>query len=219
MMAAAHYSMIVAGTDTNVGKTVCAALLTSVLDAFYWKPIQAGLEDETDAQTVARLAGVTEERIVPEAYRLSAPMSPDQAAVREGITIEEHTLALPKVEGNLVVEGAGGLFVPLSNTLLQIDLFARWGLPLLLVARSALGTLNHTLLSLESLRLRNVPLAGIVLVGPRHEENERTLQHWSSVPILGTLPFLERIDRDALLRVYRTSWTPIEEWSGIQELP
>lgn len=207
-----HYAVIVAGTDTNVGKTVCAALLTCALDACYWKPVQSGLEDETDAQTVARIAGVSEERIFPEAYRLSAPMSPDQAARRDGVTVNDRELHPPKTERNLVIEGAGGLFVPLNDTLLQIDLFARWNLPLLLVARSTLGTLNHTLLSLEALSARKIPVAGIVLVGPRHEENEKTLQRWSSIPVRGIIPPLERIDRDELLRVYRAFWQPVEEW-------
>lgn len=212
MMRPERRSIIVAGTDTGIGKTVCSALLTAALDACYWKPVQSGLEEETDSQTVARLSGAPPERILPEAYLLSEPMSPDQSARRQGVTIRADRLTLPTVEQSLVIEGAGGLFVPLNDTLLQIDLFAGWGLPLLLVARSTLGTLNHTLLSLEALRARNVPVAGIVLVGPRHEENERTLGTWSAVPIRGILPPLDRIDREELLRLYRTFWMPVEEW-------
>lgn len=207
-------SLVISGTDTGVGKTVCAALMTIILDARYWKPVQAGLEGETDSEAIARIAEIDEERILPEGYRLIAPMSPDQAAAREGMAIDPERLTPPAYNSPLVIEGAGGLMVPLNRTTMMIDLFTRWDLPLLLVARSGLGTLNHTLLSVEALERRDVPTAGIVLVGDRHPENERTLALWSPVPIVGRIPQLRRIDRRSLLDVYAKEWHPVEEWLG-----
>ena len=209
-------SLVISGTDTGVGKTVCAALMTIILDACYWKPVQAGLEEETDSEAVARIAEIDEERILPEGYRLIAPMSPDQAAAREGIAIDPDRLTPPVCDGPLVIEGAGGLMVPLNGSTMMIDLFARWHIPLLLVARSGLGTLNHTMLSLEALERRGVPTVGVVLVGDRHPENERTLSTWSPVPIVGHIPQLERIDRKSLLEVYERGWMLLEEWLPIE---
>ncbi len=210
--------VVVSGTDTGVGKTVCAALMTAVLDAHYWKPVQAGLEEETDSETVLRTAEIDAERVFPEGYRLTAPMSPDQAAAREGVTLDHRVLIPPVCSGDLVIEGAGGLMVPLNRSATMIDLFAAWGLPLILVARSGLGTLNHTLLSVEALVRRRVPTAGIVLVGDRHPENERTLEQWSTVAIVGRIPRLEVIDRRTLLEVYRREWRPIEEWLPVDAI-
>lgn len=203
--------VIVAGTDTGVGKTVCSALLTLALDALYWKPIQCGTDEPTDAETVAAILG-SDERIMPEVYRLHAPMSPDQAARREGIEVDEERLALPRCEQALVVETAGGVLVPLNERCLQVDLFPRWELPVVLVARSTLGTLNHTLLTLEALQLRGVSVAGLVLSGPRHEENEATLRRWISVPIIGLLPPLESINRETLVDALQQHWSLREEW-------
>lgn len=204
--------VVISGTDTGVGKTVCAALMTAVLNARYWKPVQAGIEEETDSEGVMRMAEIGEEEIIAEGYRLAAPMSPDQAAAREGVLIEVDRLSPPPSDRALVIEGAGGLLVPLNRRSAMIDLFAAWRIPLLLVARSGLGTLNHTLLSIEALQRRDLPTVGIVLSGERHPENERTLAEWSPVPVVGRIPRLERIDRRTLLQVYEREWRPVEEW-------
>ena len=145
---------VVTGTDTDAGKTVFAAALAGHLGAAYWKPVQAGTDGGTDSQRVAALSG-GRARILPEAHVLATPCSPHEAARIDGVAIAADQLALPLVDGPLVVEGAGGVLVPFADDLLAADLFARWGLPVILVARTALGTINHSLLSLEALRARH----------------------------------------------------------------
>lgn len=168
--------IIIAGTDTNVGKTIVSSLLVNKLDAHYWKPVQCGdLDTGGDSATVKKLSGIKANRIIPEAYRLKMPASPNQAAAAEGITIVKENLKLPNYEGALVVELAGGLMVPLRDDWLQIDQVKVWNLPVVLVARSGLGTLNHTLLSIEALENRNIKVATLILNGEKHEENYNTL--------------------------------------------
>ena len=185
--------LVVAGTDTDVGKTVVSALLVRGLHARYWKPVQCGdLAAGGDSGRVAELAGLTRAeataRIIPEAYRLSAPASPNQAATAEGLSVREERLQLPAVTGPLVVECAGGLLVPLRDDLLQITMIRHWQLPVVLVARSGLGTLNHTLLSLEALERRGIPLLGLVLNGEPHGANRSSLEAIGRVPVLLELP-------------------------------
>jgi dethiobiotin synthetase len=169
--------IIVAGTDTNVGKTIVSSLLVSKLDAHYWKPVQCGdLDTGGDSATVKKLSGMKANRIIPEAYRLKLPASPNQAAAAQGITIDKENLKLPNHEGALVVELAGGLMVPLRDDWLQIDQVKVWNLPVVLVARSGLGTLNHTLLSIEALENRNIKVATLILNGEKHEENYNILR-------------------------------------------
>ena len=168
--------IIIAGTDTNVGKTIVSSLLVNKLDAHYWKPVQCGdLDTGGDSATVKKLSGIKANRIIPEAYRLKLPASPNQAAAAEGITIDKENLKLPNHEGALVVELAGGLMVPLRDDWLQIDQVKAWNLPVVLVARSGLGTLNHTLLSIEALENRNIKVATLILNGEKHKENYNTL--------------------------------------------
>ena len=136
--------VVVAGTDTEIGKTVFSAGLAALLGANYWKPVQAGLEGETDSQIVARLGGLSADRIVPERYSLKTPASPHQAAAIDGVRIAMDSLDVPDTgDRPLVIEGSGGLLVPLNDTTLYIDVFARWRLPVVLCARTALGTINH----------------------------------------------------------------------------
>ena len=146
---------IVAGTDTGMGKTTVAAMLVLALDASYWKPIQSGAEEGTDRQRVQALTQLPDDRLLPERYVLSQPLSPHRAAELDGIEIEAEALALPALDRTLVIEGAGGLMVPVTRNKLQIDVFADWSLPIILCARTALGTINHTLLSIEALRGRD----------------------------------------------------------------
>jgi len=150
--------IVVTGTDTDVGKTVFAAGLAGALGASYWKPVQAGLEGGTDTTRVAALSGLPSANLLPEAYRLRTPCSPHRAAELDAIEIDTDRLALPDVEGPLVIEGAGGALVPVTRHMLFADLFAHWGLPVVLVARTGLGTINHSLLSIEALRARAVPV-------------------------------------------------------------
>jgi dethiobiotin synthetase len=183
--------IIVAGTDTDVGKTVFAAALVAALDGRYWKPVQCGLADETDAEVVLRLSGLAADRILPEAYRLNTPASPHLAAERDGIEIEVDRLALPATNDPLVVEPAGGLMVPLTRRLLQIDVIARWNLPVVLCAATRLGTINHTLLSIEALKRRRIPLVGLAFIGNEQADSERTIAEMGNVRLLGRLPCVD----------------------------
>ena len=194
------------GTDTDVGKTVFAAGLTRFLDGFYWKPVQAGLDGETDSAVVRRLSGLPAERILPEAWSLKTPASPHLAAERDCVEIDPAVLSLPSVPGPLVVEGAGGLMVPLTRKILLIELFAGWGAPVVLCARTGLGTLNHTFLSLEALRRRGVVVLGIALIGDLHSDNERTLAEFGGVPVLGRLPRLDPLTPQSLVAAFTDSF-------------
>ena len=196
-------AMVITGTDTGIGKTVFAAGLAGALGGYYWKPVQAGTEDGTDSDTVARLSGLSPERILPEAYRLSTPASPHLAARLDGVEIDPARLALPEVDGPLIVEGAGGALVPLTETLLFADVMARWQAPVIICARTGLGTINHCLLTVEALCARGVPLAGIVFIGGAHEENERIVPKLAGVPSLGRLPMLDRLDAGILAKALR----------------
>ncbi len=198
--------VVVAGTDTDVGKTVFSAGLTSVLNAAYWKPVQSGLAGETDAQCVQRLAQIGADRIVPSVYELNLPASPHIAARHDGIDIRRRHLDLPSVARPLVVETAGGVMVPLSERLLQIDLLAHWQQPVILVARTRLGTINHTLLSLEALRRRRVPVLGVAFVGDPEPEPEATIVRMGRVRRLGRLDRIEPLDASSLKRAFSAAF-------------
>ena len=200
--------LIVCGTDTDVGKTVVSALLVQGLGARYWKPVQSGLDDGGDRGRLQQLLQLPAERLLPEAYRFEAPVSPHWAAERQGLRIEPERLVLPAGDGALVVETAGGLLVPLRRDWLQIEQIAVWGLPVLLVARSGLGTLNHTLLSLEALHRRSIPVLGLVLNGPPHPDNPRSLASLGGVPVLAELPPLEPLSAAALEQQWHASALP-----------
>jgi dethiobiotin synthetase len=198
--------LVVTGTDTDVGKTVFAAALVAALDGYYWKPVQAGTEPETDRDTVLRLSGLAADRILPEVYRLTLPASPHLAAERDGVEIEDARLAaLPDVRP-LVIEGAGGLLVPLNRRTLLIDLVARWGLPTVLVASTRLGTINHTLLSVEALRDRGIPIAGVAFSGAENADSERTICDLGKVRRLGRLPWIEPLSAHSLRAAFDASF-------------
>ncbi|RWI90029.1 MAG: ATP-dependent dethiobiotin synthetase BioD [Mesorhizobium sp.] len=198
--------VVVTGTDTGIGKTVFSAGLAGLLDGFYWKPVQSGTREETDSETVYLLAGLPAARVLPEAWRLKEPLSPHRAAELDGVEIDADQLALPKTDRPLVVEGAGGLMVPLNRRVLYIDVLARWNAPVVLCARTALGTINHTLLSLEALRVRSIPLLGVVFIGDRVVDTQRTIAQMGNVRVLGRLPRLESLTPGALSAAMRTSF-------------
>ena len=191
---------VVTGTDTDIGKTVFAAALCGAIGLSYWKPVQAGLED-LDSESVRRLSGAA---IHPEAYRLKLAASPHQAAAEEGITINAGALLPPP--GPIVIEGAGGLMVPLTRTRLNIDIFARWGLPLILCARTTLGTINHSLLSVEAIRIWNIPLRGIAFIGDENKESESIIIEKSGATRLGRLPWLDPLNRAALAAAFAANF-------------
>ena len=197
---------IVTGTDTNIGKTVFSAALAGALQAHYWKPVQSCLEGETDSEIVGRLSGLPGHKILPETYKLTAPLSPHRAAELDDIDISrKRLLQLPAVD-QLVIEGAGGLMVPLTRDWLMIDLFADWHLPVVLCARTALGTINHSLLSIEALRLRDIYITGIAFIGEANEDSERTICTMGGVRRLGRLPHLEPLDAMSLTDAFRDNF-------------
>jgi dethiobiotin synthetase len=193
---------IVSGTDTGIGKTTVAAMLVLALDALYWKPIQSGTQDGTDSERVRALTLVPADRLLPERYVLSQPLSPHRAAELDGVVIEPEALAVPATGRTLLIEGAGGLMVPITRRLLQIDLFAGWDLPVILCARTALGTINHTLLSIEALRSRRMRLHGLAFIGDDNPDNVDMIAAISGARVLGRLPRLEALDRAALLAAF-----------------
>ena len=193
--------VFVTGTDTDAGKTVVAAALVAALGADYWKPVQSGADELPGGDTgvVARLTGRPRADFPPPAYVFQAALSPDQAAELEGVRIDPARIVLPARDRFLVVEGAGGLLVPLDGATLMIDLAARLGLPIVLAARTGLGTINHTLLSLEALARRGLPVAGVVFSGPDHPRNLETIRRLGGAPILGRIPRLDPLTPAALL--------------------
>jgi dethiobiotin synthase len=193
---------VVTGTDTGIGKTTVAAMLVLALDAAYWKPIQSGTHDGTDRQRVQAVTQLPDDRFLPERHILSQALSPHRAAELDGVEIQPEALAPPPFDRTLIIEGAGGLMVPVTREKLQIDVFAGWGLPIILCARTGLGTINHTLLSIEALRSRQMRLHGLVFVGGDNPDNMRTIADFSGACILGHMPQLDRIDRGALLNVF-----------------
>mgnify|MGYP003673207201 CR=1 FL=1 len=197
---------VVSGTDTGIGKTVFAAALTDALGGYYWKPVQSGLAEETDSETVARLGRIPRERIVPEAYRLSIPASPHLSARIDGVAIDPARLVPPVTKGALVIEGAGGLLVPISEHIVFADIFARWQIPVILCARTSLGTINHTLLSLEALGRRAISIHGIAFIGEENQETQRIITKLGGTRSLGRLPRLGQVTADAVRDAFRENF-------------
>lgn len=193
-------SIVVTGTDTGIGKTVFSAGLVQALGATYWKPVQAGLEEETDSQVVARLSGCT---VLPETYRLKMPASPHLAAEAEQVEISSHDLSIPSVDGPLVIEGAGGLMVPLNRKSLYLDVFAGWKRPVILCARTQLGTINHSLMSLLALQQAGCKAVGIAFIGEPEPEVEQTICDFGKVEHLGRLPKIDPLSTQTLAEAFR----------------
>ncbi|MCD8562701.1 MAG: dethiobiotin synthase [Alphaproteobacteria bacterium] len=195
-------SFIITGTDTGIGKTVASAMLTLALEANYWKPLQSGIEGMVDTRQVQKLTDLPDERFLPETYVLTEPLSPHRAAELDRIEIDLNRLTPPASERPLVIEGAGGLMVPLTRNNLQINLFKKWNLPVILCARTGLGTINHTLLSLEALWNRNIPLHGVLFIGEENRDNVKTIAEFSGVRVLGRLPLLEELNTASLQKAF-----------------
>jgi dethiobiotin synthetase len=195
----------ITGTDTGIGKTTVSALLCAALDAIYWKPIQSGSREGTDRATVMRLAALPRNRALPETYCFAPPVSPHLAARHAGVRIELRKIKLPSLppEENLIVEGAGGALVPINGTQLMTDLMWHLKLPVLLVARTSLGTINHTLLSIAALRAARLDLRGVVMVGRPNRENRHAIEHYGKVEVVGSVPFLKKVNRATLLQAFR----------------
>ena len=203
-------AIVVTGTDTDIGKTVFAAALCQALAGSYWKPVQAGTAGGTDRETVKRLTGLGEERLLAERYVLSEALSPHRAAEIDGLAIDlEALVPLPPWPGPgpLIIEGAGGLMVPLNRQHLVIDLIGRWQAPVVLCARTTLGTINHSLLSVEALKRRSILLLGIAFIGDPMPDTERTITDFAGVKRLGRLARLPSLDPASLKSAFAEAFT------------
>jgi dethiobiotin synthase len=200
-------SLFVTGTDTNVGKTLLSALLVAALDGIYWKPIQTGAREGSDRQTVIRLAEIPEAQTIPESYCFDPPVSPHLAAEANGVKIDLARIQPPgNVSRPIIAEGAGGILVPVNDSEFMLDLAWRLGFPVLIAARAELGTINHTLLTVRALRYMKMCVKGVVMIGQRNRDNERSVEHFAAVPVVGSIPWLDTIDRETLLSVFRSSF-------------
>lgn len=201
---------VVVGTDTGVGKTFVSAVLAAGLDASYWKPIQSGLAGGTDTEVVRSLSGLPAQAFLPEAYRLGTPISPHASAALDGVAIKLTQLRLPRMKGRLIIEGAGGLMVPITDEALLIDVIHEWGLPVLLVARSRLGTINHTLLSLAALRAYGINVLGVVMNGGGDAVSRRAIERYGKVVVLAEIPFLTEVNPDSVKALFATLFDGVD---------
>lgn len=200
----------ITGTDTGVGKTVVSAMLCVGLNATYWKPVQTGTREGSDRATVMRIAEIPRARTIPEVYRFSPPVSPHLAAHRAGVRINLNAIrrAAPAATETLIAEGAGGVLVPINDQQLMTDLIAVLGLPVLLVTRTTLGTINHTLLSIAALQAARLKLHGVIMVGKPNRENLRAIEHYGGARVVGVLPPLQRLNRVALMAAFGANFDP-----------
>lgn len=194
-------NLIVAGIGTDTGKTIASAIICEALGADYWKPVQAGDLENTDSHKVAKLVSHRELKIHPEAYRLSKPMSPHAAAEIDKLLIEESKLNIPNTQKPLVVELAGGLMVPLTKDVLNIDWVEKTQLPVVLVSNYYLGSINHTLLSIELLRSRNVDVKGLIFNGEKNQSTFDVIMHRASLPCLLEIAFEKELNAE-IIRKY-----------------
>jgi len=193
-------NVFITGTDTNIGKTFISAWLCLHTGYDYFKPIQTGSIEGTDSAFVKNLANV---KIHPENYLYKAPVSPHLAAQIENDNIDINRIQLPSTltGKGLIVEGAGGLLVPLNRQMLMIDLIQHFSVPVILVARSTLGTINHTLLSIEALRRRQIPLLGIIVNGEYNRPNCEAIEYYGNTTVLAEMPKLDSVNTASLLNI------------------
>jgi len=188
----------ITGIDTGIGKTLISAILTEKLQADYWKPIQSGDLDQSDSLTVAGLLSNSKSLIYPEQYRLTQALSPHLSARLDGIDIRLDAFTLPETTNHLIVEGAGGLLVPLNDTDLILDLIKKLQLETIVVSSHYLGSINHSLLTLEVLKQHQVPVKGIIFSGAVNLESQQFILKYSGVNHIGNIPVLSSIDKNSI---------------------
>ncbi len=189
----------ITGIGTNIGKTVVSAILTEALEADYWKPIQSGDLETSDSLKVQNLISNQKTIIHPEAYRLNQAMSPHAAAKIDNVTIDLAEIIMPKTNNNLIIEGAGGLMVPLNDKDLIIDLIKKLNVEVILVTQNYLGSINHTLLSLESLKARKIKVKGIIFNGESNMETENFILSYTGIKCIGRIQQHELITKEMVL--------------------
>lgn len=186
--------VFITGTDTNVGKTLISSWIALHTGFSYFKPIQTGTRDGSDSFEVQKLSDT---KIYPESYAYKEPLSPHLAAKLESDMIDIEKIVLPPSH-NLIIEGAGGALVPINDTYLMVDLIKKLGAPVILVARTTLGTINHTLLSLEALRSRNIPVLGVIMNGEKNPQNSDSIELYGRTSVLAEFPKLENVSTNTL---------------------
>lgn len=189
---------IIAGIGTEIGKTFVSSILTEALEADYWKPIQSGALDFTDTDMVRSLISTNKTVFHPETYRLSEPMSPHAAAEIDGVEIELSKFELPKTNNHLIVEMAGGIMVPLNNRETNLDLIKKLNIPVILVSKNYLGSINHTLLSVEILKLNNINIKGIIFNGQQNISSEDFILNYTKLDFLGRIDFEQNLDKNVV---------------------
>lgn len=202
------YDFFITGTDTNVGKTVLSALLVAALDGMYWKPVQSGACEGTDRRAVMQWAKIPEEKTFPECYCFDPAVSPHLAARMAGVPIELEGICVPgrARDRRIVAEGAGGVLTPLNNAQTILDLIRKLGFPVIVAARSSLGTINHTCLTLRAIREAGASLQGVVMIGDENMENRQAIEGYGKAPVIGHIPWLQTICRDMLLKVFDSAF-------------
>jgi len=190
----------VTGTDTDVGKTVACAWLMLHMGAHYWKPIQSGLE-ERDIDAMKAITKLGNEHFLPSTHELTQPLSPHESAKRDNVQISLDDFEIPKTDKNLIIEGAGGCMVPINDDHYVIDLIKHLNAPAIIVARSMLGTINHTVLTIEALKQRGIEIKGIIISGPFMPHNRQAIEQYGQIPIIAEIPQLHELTPDALLAI------------------
>lgn len=188
----------VTGISTGIGKTICSAVLVEKLQADYWKPIQSGDLDKSDSLTVGSLVSNTLTRIHPERFRLNNPLSPHRSAKIDGIQIQLPDFMLPLTENNLIVEGAGGLMVPLNDRELILDLIKHLDMEVIVVSENYLGSINHTLMTLAVLKDHDIKIKGIVFNGASNEDSESYIENYTGVNVLGHVPLFPSVNKSSI---------------------
>lgn len=191
--------IFVTGIGTGVGKTIVSAILVEKLKADYWKPVQSGDLENTDTETVKSLVSNSVSKFHPEAYRLTRPFSPHKSADLDGIRIDMDKIVLPKTDNQLIIEGAGGLMVPLNERGLMIDLIQKFDAEAVLVVRHYLGSINHTLLSIEALQSRNIPVQSIIFNGHGDKYTEQIIKNYKSVPFFNSITEIETLNKQTII--------------------
>ena len=186
---------VVTGIGTDVGKTVVSAIIAQTIEADYWKPIQSGELENSDSHKIDRLTN-DNVHILSERYRLTEPLSPHASAAIDGVHLQLSELTLPETNRNLLVEGAGGLMVPINDTDLLIDAFKQWNLPVIIVSRHYVGSINHTILTIEALQNRGIAIKGLVFVGDENKATESFILNHTKVPFLMRVPLVADVTTD-----------------------
>ena len=197
-------SYFITGIGTGIGKTIASAVLTEKLQADYWKPIQAGDLAQSDSLMVKSLLSNATSKIHPEQYRLNHPLSPHLSAKLDGLTIDLDAFKLPNTANALIVEGAGGLMVPLNDQHLILDLIKKLNLKVILISQNYLGSINHSLLTINTLKHHQIPIKGIIFNGEPNLESEKYILNYGQIANLGSIPILKTLTKEAIAEAGRT---------------